>query len=352
MLRTVYIIGAGANTEVNMPDGLKLVKDIINLYSFRVNNYSQIDSGDKQIRETAIKLLESKNVKSNDAIIEYINKYKESLVEVTSIDRYIKINSEKKLEGLFCKLGISKSILDAERNSKLKNYNIRDNEDIRERTWYEPFFNLIQHDYNFDDLSTALKSITIIDFNYDRCINYYLFYKLKKVYNESDELVRNKLKELTVISPYGKLGDITEMKESNDNELYFGEYAASCNELDKISKRIVTYSENSDITKSNIDKCHRALANANRIIFLGYHFHKQNDELLFKKNVLPSDLTKPNPDLCYGTAYKIEKERLDVIKKRLIKNSMLDEKRINLFNLTCKSFFDRYYDRLYDEDDS
>ena len=127
------------------------------------------------------------------------------------------------------------------------------------------------------NLDEIFDNLTIINFNYDRCIEHYLFHVMHRLYPSKGEghltgLLNQKLK---ILHPYGLVGNLP--WQSRTNFVQFGGGAG--NNLAALSNQIRTYNEEVD-DKQKIADIRGALAEAQRIMFLGFHFHKQNVELL------------------------------------------------------------------------
>lgn len=108
-------------------------------------------------------------------------------------------------------------------------------------------------------------NLTIINFNYDRCIEHYLFHVMQRLYPSKGEghltgLLNQKLK---ILHPYGLVGNLP--WQSRTNFVQFGGGAG--NNLAALSNQIRTYNEEVD-DKQKIADIRGALAEAQRICFL------------------------------------------------------------------------------------
>ena len=84
------------------------------------------------------------------------------------------------------------------------------------------------------------------------------------------------------------------------------------------------------------------LAGADRVVFLGFAFHRQNVDLLAQK-------TQDHTELI-ATAYQISKSDKSVIEVELGKafehEFVMQDTRIQLANMTCAQFFKEYWRTL------
>jgi hypothetical protein len=104
---------------------------------------------------------------------------------LSSIDNFIDAHRDDERVKLCGKLGIALAILKAERHSKLfLNQYHRDslNHHGLGDTWYSRFFQLLTQNVANDKIEDIFKNIAFITFNYDRCIEQFLFYSLQTYY--------------------------------------------------------------------------------------------------------------------------------------------------------------------------
>jgi hypothetical protein len=114
-------------------------------------------------------------------------------------------------------------------------------------------------------------NLTFINFNYDRCLEHYLFWSLVRLgVREID--ASQIINDLAIIRPYGTIGSIL---PNDRSRVSFG---ASQIDPFGIIDRIRTHTESEALH----DKAHlqQVLSGASMCIFLGFGFHKQNLDLL------------------------------------------------------------------------
>ena len=74
----------------------------------------------------------------------------------------------------------------AEKNSLLYFEKIRNDSSINfgalDNTWYIVFFQILTENCGINDLKNRFQSITLIIFNYDRCIEHFIYNLLQKVH--------------------------------------------------------------------------------------------------------------------------------------------------------------------------
>jgi len=85
---------------------------------------------------------------------------------------------------------------------------------------------------------------------------------------------------------------------------------------------------------------------ADRIIFLGFAYHEQNIDLLFKNESVQIDTVPLSENtVCYGTGYQVSADDIPFICNSLIRSN----KRIKecyIHDITCARFFQDFWYRL------
>ncbi len=346
-MRTVFVIGAGANVEIGMPDGIKLKSEIAYLL-----NLDKIGLSEDQKHQTIRSAIEVYSRKLNDSINHDRNAGLLNVARVVSgampysisIDNFIAAHKENH-DIAFCgKLAIIYAILNGERecvlyedvdNSQYITKAYQRNECLH-NSWYLSFFQKITEDCNIDDLPKRFEDISFIIFNYDRCFEYFMYNALRYYYNVSDDEARELVQHLHINHPYGIAGDLW---DKNKN-ITFGRLPDFI-ELENLAYKIKTFteSENFDEETEDNNRIPYLVARANRIIFLGFAYHSQNLDLLFKRQSLMQDHILPSEETdCYGTGYHISETDLVRVRNSLMQaNKKIQECVIH--DITCAKFF-------------
>ena len=169
--------------------------------------------------------------------------------------------------------------------------------------------------------------VSFIVFNYDRCVEQFLFHALQKQYGIGDNEAKAIVDDLTIIHPYGAV----------DNEVEFGATKA---DFVALAAGIKTYTEqvgNAEIVARLGDE----LARAKAIVFLGFAYHNPNMTLLKPKEPM-------SRKMIYGTAYKMSDADIDVVSHQIAGfmagglNSKLLAYSIKLENKRSNELFDHY----------
>ncbi|MDQ1353012.1 MAG: hypothetical protein QG657_3318, partial [Acidobacteriota bacterium] len=288
VLNTVYVIGAGASKEANLPTGYELKEKIIKALDIRFTPFPfrEQNSGDYIITE-ALRIFVKRTAapnSPNSGIGQYISDaawhIRNALPQAISIDHYIDTRRDDDKIALCGKLAIVRSILDAEKNSHLHFESSNKDSNIPflklEKTWNTPFFQLLTENCTKNDLQERFKYFTLIIFNYDRCIEHFIYYALQDYYRISEREAAELVKAINIYHPYGNVGTLPWQKRhlgSNKNMVM--EFGKEPNpvQLSELSKNIKTFTEGTNPQSSEISEIRRHMSIANRVVFLGFAFH-------------------------------------------------------------------------------
>jgi hypothetical protein len=275
------IIGAGASCEAGLPSGEGLKKQIAEVLDIRYDDWGQhLQSGDKQIVETLRAVAREENERSLSPYLEKAWRIRDIVpTAAISIDNYLDAHrGDAKME-LCGKLGIVKSILMAEAGSKLKRqkddelgkFNLRD----LGGTWYVSFLNMLTEQVGREDAASALDNVSIITFNYDRCIERFLAQALADYYDFRPEQGQGLVNSMPIYHPYGVVGCLPWQSVPNRGI----EFGSTARDLRQITGQIKTFTEGLD-DENMLRSMRSAVAEAETVVFLGFAFHPINMELL------------------------------------------------------------------------
>ncbi len=184
------------------------------------------------------------------------------------------------------------------------------------------------------DARQIFDNVSFIIFNYDRCVEHFLYNALQKVYGLPEGEAAAILADCTVIHPYGQVGEYLPIGRG----VPFG--AASV-DYRTLSQQIKTYTEQiaaADVMAQIATEFHKAEC----IVFLGFAYHTQNMHLL--KPARPLGLKQ-----VFGTAYGMSDADAEVVSHQIanfFKGGMaaaVRKQKLKLENkLTAAGLFDEY----------
>lgn len=337
---TVFIIGAGASAEAGLPLGSALAKRVSNALRFDPEAIrAEVGSGNPEIYRAILNFAGPANSRG---MLKKCRELSFSLAHADSIDACL--NDFRTDEDLmYCgKVAIAYEIARAEQNSLLsvRNNNIYNTIDWNscDGLWYSKFFRILKDGIDSNSIEDIFDNVEIICFNYDRCIEQYLFYALRDYYRISAGQAIKLLNKLTLIHPYGVISGF--QADINTGHSNFGQDLASVNIGERARTIRTIFEANTDAHK--VADIRASLAKAEQLIFLGFGFHKLN------MNLLKRPLGANVGHTCYATGYKLPNPGLPIIQDRIhsIFGIDLDTSRsinsISLQNITCRQLLDEF----------
>lgn len=356
-MRTVFVIGAGANVEIGMPSGELLKRRIADVLDFNPQEDGMY-KGD-EILYYAINLQCRQNDYVNttmlDNFVDAAKNISKSMSLSSSIDNFIE---SRKLEPkiMSCgKLAIVKSILVAEHDcalpldydhpiSRIDEVFEKEKESKINKSWYSPLFQKIVEGCQINQLAKRLDDISFIIFNYDRCFEYFMYNSLKTYYNLKHDAAKSFVENLHINHPYGTVGDLWDDKD----RLTFG-IIPDAEQLLSLSNRIKTFSERARDSESILNnRIQYLVERADRVVFLGFAYHDQNLDMLFKhqgKLYAADGIGLTDSFECYGTGYGIAKNDLNYLCDTL-QEKYKRIKYIDISPVKCSEFFKEFWYRL------
>lgn len=264
--------------------------------------------------------------------------------EVNFIDKH-KGNDKIALCG---KLAIVRSILHAEKNSKLyfdkdqANATINFKNKELSKSWYMSFFKILTEDCTKNDLIERFKNITLIIFNYDRCVEHFLYCALQCCYEVNKSEAAELVESINIFHPYGSVGTLPWLHENGNTE--FGSDPET-QKLLELAQEIKTFTEGTDPKSSRIDQLKFCMGTAQKFVFLGFAFHKLNMQLMTPK---VGELVSSRP-ICFATTFGFSDHDQSIIIRKisnLLSRTNRTSPSITVSSSTCGDFFNEFSQTL------
>ena len=209
--KTLFVVGAGASKEARLPTGNQLTATIANKVDIQFGEFTKQLRGSFEIAG-ALTL----HVKDVDGQPGDVNDYfaacwhiRDAMPQASSIDDFIDHQGDDKIE-LCGKLAIVRSILEAEKNSLLfVNQREADqtlNFNGLENTWYKNFMQILTDGGRKDNINKLFEGMYFITFNYDRCIEHFLFHALQNYYRIKPDEAADIMQGFKILHRYGMVG--------------------------------------------------------------------------------------------------------------------------------------------------
>lgn len=296
------MVGAGASQEVGFPLGTTLAKSIGQRLIRRASDHTRQTSYDDEILFGQLRRRHSSELNEYFAAAQRIT---EGIRLANSIDDFLNIHSDDERIKTVGKAAIVRSIIEAERSSKLyvDQSNIYNKIDFGsvEDTWFVKLMRVLGPDVPVKHVEGLFDNVSFIVFNYDRCIEHFLFHALQAVYGIKAEEAKKIVADISIVHPYGTVGELEKVPFGGDqyNEAdYFG-----------LASRIKTYTEQVE-EGGIVEKMHSMMHSAQCIVFLGFSFAEQNMQLL-----RPVKKIERKP--VFGTAYGLSTSDREVVTARI-----------------------------------
>jgi hypothetical protein len=346
MIKTVIVIGAGASKEAGLPIGAELKNTIASSLNIRFEYGTELVAGDHRIVAALRKHVEAtENSRDINPHLRAGWRIRDAMPQAISIDNFIDAHAgEKKIETCG-KLAIVTAILDAERHSKMyvdpNTHRTTLQYNALEETWFNGFLQLLTENCRAPDLEKRLSSIALVVFNYDRCVEHFLYHGLQNYYGIDGDRAAALVQKIQIFHPYGSVGSLPWHKQPTSID--FGLDPNSTYRL-QLAAQIRTFAEGTDPDSSDITAIRRYMRTAKRFIFLGFAFHRLNLELLWPTGAE----VRLSPDKrCFATAFGMSQNDAQVIVSELEELAGVEAKNVVIrTDLTCTKLIRDYWRSL------
>lgn len=282
MLRknTVFIVGAGASKELGLPVGSELSSLISAMCDIKLDQWGRPENPGARM------LLDSMNRQSEgdrskvDGWRLAMHQIRNALPFKDSIDAVIDQYHSKPEIAEIGKFLIAKLIIDAEAKSKLApDRDGRSNPDLSraDNTWLRSFSRMLFEGLRKEKLDEIGENVSVICFNYDRCIERYLSHAVAQTYGLGIEEAVEVAARVRIIHAYGSLGALPgwPVPQSAAMSVPFG---GDGHNAWQVAQNIQTFSESVDGETDELIK--DAVLKGEQYVYLGLSFGRQNMQLL------------------------------------------------------------------------
>ncbi len=239
----VLVLGAGASKPYGFPLGRRLRDDAIL-------------PPDNDLKIALARLHKSHSMQ----LSEFQGKLRSA--RRTSIDAFLEARPEYEPLG---KLVIAYHLIKRENEDNL--YSVKSEQD-----WYQYLIEMMLTE-GFDGFGR--NTLSILTYNYDRSLEYYMF-KMLKPYGRSDQECRDAMRQIPILHLHGQLGLLPELHDEGrpyENEL-------DAHYLQLAARGISIVHDESLEQNPVFTEAHQLLSNADYVIFLGFGYLDKNVERL------------------------------------------------------------------------
>ncbi len=348
--RTLFIVGAGASKEAGLPVAKELVEEIANRLDFRIEQgMLRPDFGDEDILDYF-----QQQVSAREEIKKFISAaalVRHGVVYSNSIDTFIDTHRDHRFVGLCAKLAIAKTILEAERQSKMymgaNSSAFADVGGLKD-TWYFTLARHLNDGILRGEIDRIFEKVGFVIFNYDRCLEHFLYHALQHHFGIDEFEAAQIMSLLQVVHPYGTISDLPWQSPSG---IPFG-FTTNRANLKQMISRIKTYTER--VTEGHeLARIRSMVREADTLVFLGFSYHRANMTLLKPEGECATERV-------FGTTRGIAAGDLDFVrelvrslvgkvlrKKREVGGGLMDSEPLHLVDLTCDALLKEYSRSLF-----
>lgn len=279
--QTLFIVGAGASFELGMPLGSQLAHTISNNCRFEFD-FGRLTTGDHVVVDALRRKYEQATDPIN-AVLVAMSRIRTGINMAASIDNYIDMHSNDLNVAIGGKLQIAVNLLRSEKSSSLylppDKYRRSGTLNLDNGSWLHTFTQMLFERVKSDRLDEYAKSVSVICFNYDRCIEAYLAHALEQTFHVTYAEAVELAGRMVVVHPYGSLGMLPpDLYGSGNRQVAFGADPERV-EIWDVMSRIKTYTEQVD-DEALLQKMRSMIRDAEQIVYLGFAYHPQNMHLL------------------------------------------------------------------------
>lgn len=339
--KTVIVIGAGASKECGLPTGDEMKADIARLLNFRFSDNGERRSGDQKVLDALRSI--SRTSGNPGGVSPYLDAARHisaALPLAISIDNFVDAHRGNGVLELVSKVAIAKAVLDGERTSKMWNGEHWEGKALKaaelDGTWYPELMKRLTEGNSWNDLVDRLSGLTLVVFNYDRCIEHFVFSALKIYYKVSDDDAALAIERIKIIHPYGSVGPLRWQRGADNIE--FGG-AGGGDQLVKSASKIRTFTQGTDPKESEIVELRDRFLAADTVLFLGFAYHQMNLNVLRpgRPHAVPTGVRY------IGTAFGMSHSNAESVRNDLINLASVNAAYVTVrSDLTCSRLFIDY----------
>jgi len=298
--KAVFVIGAGASHEAGLPTGDKLKAGIHERLAIRYEDEERRGTrrlSDRQIYGALVEL-HRRRVFELEKLLDASERISDGILQSASIDNYLNSQAGEAEIEICAKLTIARLISEAEQSSRLALTRPRNRTPLLDisritETWFQRLFFLINEDSGPDGVARRLESMTFVIFNYDRCVEHYLYHAIKQFFPTlTTQNVAEIVGSARFHHPYGSIGELPwrTQPQHQRQRFDFGGELGPPDTLIALAKEVRTFGETTAQDAAELNQVRAVIREADHLVFLGFAFHRLNMRLLFDE--VPKDLRR------------------------------------------------------------
>ena len=189
-------------------------------------------------------------------------------------------------------------------------------------------------DCHKNDINQLFNNVSFIIFNYDRCVEHFIFHFLQNYYGIDPDEAAEIISGVKLFHPYGLVGQLPWQTGGDGTPFGSNDHLW---QLLSLADQIKTFAERIE-DEAEIHKMRQLVQEASQIVFLGFAFHMQNMDLITPQG-------KTDINRVFATAVGISTSNCDVIEADILSRFGDTQHHIDLNfrqKIDCRYLLDEY----------
>lgn len=334
MVSTVFVVGAGASVEFGLPTGAGLNKMVAGYLAPTADKWGSVWND-----HTLDQALKNWPGIHPNRLLAASRKIAAGIPFASSVDDFLFIHGDDEAVVAAGKAAIAASVLYAENKSYLARLGHHDDTvqakalGALETSWPLQLMKFLMPGIRAKDVGELFSDVAFVNFNYDRCLEHALYHGLQRTHALSPEEAGDVVKSVAIVHPYGRAGYLS--WEKQHPKVPFGG-AHDGRTIIELASEVHTLTE-SHHTDDERQQIRALLTGAERIVFLGFGFHRQNIDLISPIQSA-HEVTRPQ---IFATAYgtSLSDQRIFA---RLINGAFAPDKQPVFADLDCQTMLSNF----------
>lgn len=283
--KTVFVLGAGASHDLNLPTGDQLRTDLMGVLEQDGQN---LRFRNEQFNSSVMTLCTREGINWAVPFQRYLDaavRIRYALPMAISIDNLLHTHRNDELMIRMGKLAIATSILENEAQSYLcpKERRRRGNVEVAvtntqnmAKSWYLPLMRLLVTGRTLEELENIFENVAFVVFNYDRCLEHFLVNAVINYFDVNPNTAIAIVNRITILHPYGQVGHLVWQERAKDRVT--SSFGNAEGKLIEIADQLLTFTESAE--EGVVREARALVAGAETLVFMGFGFLPQNMDLL------------------------------------------------------------------------
>lgn len=281
--KTLFVVAAGASKELGLPIGSELKSQIAS--TLQQDHATDSLFVDTVISSSILHYLQNNQVAPGSRVDPFQKLLKDAhhlasnMPLAPSIDNFLNTHRDNVNIVTLGKVSIARCILRAENKSHLYSrdhgiYSLPLKNGDFTSAWHVLLWQQLNSEITVDNVDAIFENVSFVVFNYDRCLEHFLYLSLCTYYNLPPDHAAQIMKSANIVHPYGKIGGLP--WETDTIKVEFG--SSNTLRLYDVAMELRTFTESTD--EGIVREIKNMVRAAESIVMLGFGFLDQNIDLL------------------------------------------------------------------------